>query len=502
VSPAAGPPPVPGGLAHRYRLILAYAGVVWAISGGLLLLPLAGLAAWPEEARQALDYVLPAALLLLAGLAAWQGGTRRGHLALGVQEGAVIALLGWAGACLAGAWPFIGVLGLDFTRAFFESVSGFTTTGLSVVDVEAAPRTLLLWRSIMQLAGGAGLAVIMLAAIAGPAGTGIPAAEGRTDRLAPHVRASALMVLTVYAAFAAVGIPAYLLAGMGWFDAVNHTFAAISTGGFSTRAASIGYWDSAAVEFVTLPLMLLGNMNFLTAFLLLKGRFRVVARNSELRFGLGLLAAGVVLLFLFVTQAPYPGLAKQVRVTVFEATTALTTTGFSTVGYNQWTALGWHLMVLLMLVGGGAGSTAGGIKQYRACLLLKAAAWEARRLLAPRTAVPVRPMWMGERQAYVGDADLAGTAAFAALYLAVWTLGTGVLAAYGYPLQECLFEYASALGTVGLSIGISGATAPDGVLWAEIAGMFLGRLEFFVVAVALARLATDLPRLLRPRNRR
>lgn len=494
--------PLHGGLAQRYRLVLAYAGVVWAISGGLLLLPLAGLAAWPGESRHALDYALPAALLLLAGLAAWRNGTRRGHLALGVQEGAVIVLLGWTGACLAGAWPFMGVLGLDFTRAVFEAVSGFTTTGLSVVDVEAAPRTLLLWRSIMQLAGGAGLAVIMLAAIAGPAGAAIPAAEGRTDRLAPHVRTSALMVLTVYGAFAAVGIPAYLLAGMGWFDAVNHTFAAISTGGFSTRAASIGYWDSFAVEAVSVVLMVLGNMNFLTAFLLLKGRFRAVARNSELRFGLGLLAVGVVLLFLFVTRAPYPGLAKQMRVAVFEAATALTTTGFSTVGYNQWAALGWHLMILLMLVGGGTGSTAGGIKQYRACLLLKAAAWEVRRMLAPRTAVQVRPMWMGERQGYVGDADLAGTATFTALFLAVWALGTGVLAAYGYPLQECLFEYASALGTVGLSIGISTAQAPDGVLWAETVGMFLGRLEFFVVAVALVRLRMDLPRLLLPRNRR
>jgi trk system potassium uptake protein TrkH len=132
--------------------------------------------------------------------------------------------------------------GLNFTQAVFESTSGWTTTGLSVVDVSVAPRLVLLYRSLMQLAGGAGLAVIMLSALAGPAGTGLSAAEGRADQLVPNVRRSAKLVVTIYSGYVIFGGVALNLAGMGWFDALNHAFAAISTGGFSTRAESIGSW--------------------------------------------------------------------------------------------------------------------------------------------------------------------------------------------------------------------------------------------------------------------
>lgn len=145
---------------------------------------------------------------------------------------------------------------LNFTQALFESVSGWTTTGLSVVDVTQCSRLILLWRSIMQLAGGAGLAIIMLAAIVGPVGPALSIAEGRTDQLVPHVRKSAKMVLLIYAGYAAVGILAYHLAGLPLFDSINHSFAAISTGGFSTQPESIGHWDSVLVEAVTLPLMI------------------------------------------------------------------------------------------------------------------------------------------------------------------------------------------------------------------------------------------------------
>jgi trk system potassium uptake protein len=160
---------------------------------------------------------------------------------------------------------YIG-FGPPFSRALFESVSGWTTTGLSVVDVTSAGPMILFWRSIIQLAGGAGLAIIMMSAIVGPTGVGISSAEGRSDQLVPHVRQSARLVLIIYTCYALPEPLAYRMAGMSLFDAVNHSFAAVSTGGFP-RVESIGYWDSTAIEAVTLPLMLLGNLSFVTAWL-------------------------------------------------------------------------------------------------------------------------------------------------------------------------------------------------------------------------------------------
>jgi trk system potassium uptake protein TrkH len=396
-----------------------------------------------------------------------------------------------------GAIPFLLVERISVTQAVFESVSGWTTTGLSVIDVTQTSKMVLLLRSTLQLVGGAGFAIIMVATLIGPTGSSVSGAEGRTEQLVPHVRESARIVLMLYLGYTVVGIVAYVLAGMHLFDAVNHAFAAVSTGGFSTRADSIGYWNSTAVEAVTLPLMLLGNMNFLTAYLILKGRLRAAARSGELRLMAILTPISILLVLLLVCQGLYTPLAKAVRVSIFETVSALTTTGFSTVPYGQWNALGILVLVLLMVIGGGVCSTAGGLKQYRVFLLAKALVWEIRRALLPRDAVVDEHVWRGEQRCSVGDGHIREVAVFSCFYLAALGVGTLILAAHGYRLDEALFEYASAQGTVGLSVGVTSATAPPMVLWTEILGMFFGRLEFLVIFIGAARIIRDLPVLLR-----
>jgi trk system potassium uptake protein TrkH len=384
--------------------------------------------------------------------------------------------------------------GLNFTQGVFEAMSGLTTTGLSVVDVTAVPGCLLLWRSNMQLAGGAGLAIIMLAVFSLPVGAGLYRAEGRSDQLAPHVRASTRLVLLLYSGYALAGILGYRLAGTSWFDAVNHSFAAISTGGFSTRMQSIGHWDSPAVEAVSVVLMILGNLNFLTAWLLVRGKMRAFLRNGEIRTGAVLLPLCILLLFTIGTGSLYPSLDKRLRVAVFEAVSALTTTGFSTVGYTEWPASAFLVLVVLMLVGGGTCSTAGGIKKLRVYLLFKAVLWEVRRTLLPGRAVAEHSFYQGEDRQFVSDRLLSSIGSFVFLYLATWVAGSLLICCFGYPLGDALFEFASAVGTVGLSIGITSAGTPPAILWAETVGMFLGRLEFFVIFVALGNLAGKLRR--------
>jgi trk system potassium uptake protein TrkH len=346
----------------------------------------------------------------------------------------------------------------------------------------------------MQLAGGAGLAIIMLAVSALPVGAGLYRAEGRTDQLAPHVLASTRLVLMLYSGYALAGIIAYRLVGMNWFEAVNHSFCAVSTGGFSTRAQSIGYWDSPAVEAVTIALMLLGNMNFLTAYLLFRGKLRPYMKNGEVKTGGVLLLAGIAILFFVGTGTLYPNLDKRLRVAVFETVTALTTSGYSTTGYTEWPASGFLVLVVLMLVGGGTCSTAGGIKKLRVYLLFKSVLWEIRRTLLPGRVVAENSFYQGEDRLFVTDRLISTVGSFVFLYLATWLAGSLLISCFGYPLRDALFEYASAVGTVGLSIGITAASVHPAILWVETAGMFLGRLEFFVIFVALGSLAGKLRR--------
>jgi len=283
---------------------------------------------------------------------------------------------------------------------------------------------------------------------------------------------------------------------MSLFDAVNHAFAAVSTGGFSTRTESIGYWNSTAIEAVTLPLMLLGNLSFVTAWLLWRGRLRMVARNGEMRLLVVLIPLSVAAMFLFTSRALYPQLGKSIRVALFETVAAITTTGFSTVSYGNWNAFGLFLLIILMLIGGGTCSTAGGIKQFRVYLLWRMVLWEIKRFLIPRTAVLERPIWEGNRRVFVDDARIRQMMVFIFVYLAIYAIGVMILCACGFDLVDSLFEFASAIGTVGLSVGVTTAQMPHLALWSETAAMFLGRLEFIVVIVSLLKIGGDGRRML------
>ena len=198
-----------------------------------------------------------------------------------------------------------------------------------------------------------------------------------------------------------------------------------------------------------------------------------------------------MLVFLFVSRQLYSPLSTSARVAVFETISALTTTGFSTVSYTNWSDFGVFIMLLLMLIGGGTCSTAGAIKQYRVYLLYKTVVWEIARFFKPRTAIVENALWQGEQKVFVSDCHIKNVVAFVFLYLVTFFIGSGILMAYGVSTRNALFEYASALGTVGLSVGVTSISAPAGMLWAETIGMFLGRLEFFVIFVSVAKILKD-----------
>ncbi len=478
-------------LKNRYAAILSAVGMILMLSGGVMLTPLIILLTNPEEGVHGMAFGLPAGCLIISGIAVRRLFCSATRITLSVQEGGIIVLISWLVTILFSALPFVSVLGLPFSRAVFESMSGWTTTGLSVVDVASAGPMILFWRSAIQLAGGAGLAIMMMSAIVGPTGIGISSAEGRSDQLVPHVRQSARLVLIIYISYAIVGSLAYWMAGMSVFDAVNHSFAAVSTGGFSTRAESIGYWDSAVIESVSLVLMILGNLSFVTAWLLWRGEFRFVFRNGEIQLQAVVIPVSVLAVFLFTCPAIYPHIGKSIRVAVFETVSAITTTGFSTVGYGNWNPFGIFLLVILMVIGGGTCSTAGGIKQFRVHLLSKLLYWDISRFLMPRTAIVACPIWEGSSRVFVDDARVRQVVVFVFLYLVTYIIGVMFLCVCGYSLGDSLFEFASALGTVGISVGVTSARMPDVALWAEIIAMFLGRLEFIVVIVSLLKLCRD-----------
>jgi len=480
-------------LIRGLRTIVSYTGMLVMVGGLLMLAPMVALLWYPYEWRAVVGFLVPAVAMMVVGYVVWRRllPSVDGE-SLTLQEASVIITLSWVITCLCHAVPFMVIEGSGFTNALFETVSGWTTTGLTVVDVTACSRLILLWRSVLQLAGGAGLAIIMIASLAGPTGSGLSAAEGRRDQLVPNVRASVKLVMALYTGYVAIGIVAFWVAGMSLFDAVNHALTAIATGGFSTHPESIASFDSARIEAVAIPLMILGNTNFLTVYALLTRKFRAVTRNGELHLQAVLIPICALVLFLFLCCSVYATTEKAARVAIFEPVSALSGTGFTATTYEAWGGLGLLILTTLMVIGGGTGSTAGGLKQYRVYLLFKSVVWSIRRAFLPRSAVVENYIWQGGARSYVSDSQVTEVANYVYIYIAALVIGAAVLAGHGYEFGDALFEFASALGTVGLSVGITNSYAPPLVLWTEIMGMFLGRLEFFVVIVGLVKLGRDI----------
>ncbi|MBN1972722.1 MAG: TrkH family potassium uptake protein [Sedimentisphaerales bacterium] len=460
-----------------------------------MIIPMLCLFFFPDEIHFLWGFAAPSFLLIFSGLFLWIFFRDKNRLPLDIQQSAVIIVFSWITVCLFSAWPLMAIQKLNFTQAFFESVSGWTTTGLSVINVEQTSHLILLWRSIMQWAGGAGLAIIMLAAIVGPAGPALGIAEGRNQQLVPNVQKSAKIVMTIYSVYAIIGIVAYCLAGMNIFDAINHTLAAISTGGFSTKIDSIGHWNSVSIEAVSIPLMILGNLNFLTAYLMFHGNIKLTYKNGEIRLILILIPLCSAALFFLVCTGLYPTFSKSVRVAIFETVTALTTTGFSTVSYTNWNSFGVLLLIMLMLIGGGTCSTAGGIKQYRIYVLYKSFIWDIKSFFLPRTAVTENFIWQGEYKDFISEKRIRQIGTFVFIYIATYIMGSLIIASTGISIQDSLFEFASALGTVGLSVGVTGPAASPIILWTEVIGMLLGRLEFFVFISGVSTILRDISKI-------
>ena len=402
---------------------------------------------------------------------------------LNLRQAMSVVVAGWVFAFFISAWPFsLGGL-VSYRLALFESVSGWTTTGLSVLTEAELPQIYLLWRSLMQFLGGAGFAIAMLSSIIGPIGAGLSKAEGRQEVL-PMVKQSAATIGLIYVSYTILAAIGFRIFGMSWFDAVNHSMATLSTGGFSTRGASIGFWANPRLEVFTIAVMVLANFNFVTHHNLLRRRWRSAAENPELR----VLAVGFAVALGAVIAAPVVSVAGESRTYIFQIISALTTTGFSTVDLStEWAGAPLLILVILMCIGGGVNSTSGGIKQRRIYILFKSITWQIREHLLPSRAVVSHTISDHGLIEEVSDSEIRQVGNFVFLYLFTLAAATVMISAYGYSISDSLFEAASSVGTVGLSVGITGPQAPAGVLWIQKACMFLGRLEFFAIIVALRR---------------
>jgi trk system potassium uptake protein TrkH len=433
-------------------------------------------------------YLAAAAVPVLVGLPVALG-IRPRSLRVRPRDGFLMVSSAWIVASLFGALPYLttGVLGP--VDALFESVSGFTTTGATVLPfIDGQPRPLLLWRSLTQWLGGMGIVVfaVALMPLLGIGGMSLFRAEMAgpvSEKLRPRVAATARRLWFIYVGLTSAQWLALMAAGMSPFEALCHSFSTLSTGGFSPRDASLGAYDSDAIQWIVILFMFLGGVNFVVHYRVLTGRPREVLRDSELRYYAGLtLAAALAFLWIVWRSGLYDG--DFVRIASFQAVSLLTGTGFATVHFERWPALGQLIILQLMLLGAMAGSTCGGLKSLRVLLGLRALQASIS-LVGHRNAVRSGVRFGGK---LVPSEVLAGVWTFFAAYFLLVAAAAAVVAGSGYDLVTSISSGIAAVGNVGPALGAAGpydgyAAFPPQAKGMLALCMIAGRLELFTLLV-------------------
>ena len=434
-----------------------------------------------------LPWTLTAVGTLAVGVALWRLTPM--EVAINPREGVAVVGIGWLGVVSAGAVPFLTTGTTTSTAAaFFESVSGFTTTGATVFAViEDLPQSILLWRSISHWLGGMGIIVLGVAILPllGMGGAQLFRAEApgiSSDRLRPRIASTARLLWVVYAVLTAMLTVLYLFLGMSVFEAVNHAMSCMATGGFSTRTASIAAY-SPAIQWVTVVFMLMAGMNFTLHYRLLAGRWQAWLADEEWQWYMGSFAVVVALIFLFRGFGDGLWAGEAFRDAVFNVAAVHTTTGFATADFAAWPAFAQVLLLGLMFVGAMGGSTGGGFKTVRITVVLKHVAGEIRKVLHPQAVVVTK---LGGRP--VRPEVLHNVLAFLALYMMTHGLGTVAIAAMGHDLVTALSASLAAMSSIGPGLAEVGPAANYGHLQPTALTvlsvlMLLGRLEFYTLLV-------------------
>lgn len=475
----------------NFRLISHILGVLLMVEAGLFLVCIGVSLCYRESDYLHFLYTILINVTVGGAMLLWG---RNANTRVSRRDGYCVVAVCWLLFTAFGMLPFYlsGYIP-SITDAFFETMSGFTTTGATILNnIEALPHGLLFWRSLSQWIGGLGIVLFTIAFLPVFNDSGqqlfLSESTGVThDKLHPKISVMARTLWTVYIVLTVVETVLLMFGGMNLFDAVCHAFSTTATGGYSTKQASVAYWNSPFIEYVISIFMILSGVNFALYYAVVKGHTKEILKDGELLWFLK--SVGIITLIITIALFFYNhyDLETAFRKALFQVATVHTSCGFATDDYNLWPPFTWMLLIFAMISGGCTGSTSGGIKNLRLLIIWQNIKNQFRQMLHPREVLPVRI-----NKKNITPATSASVYTFFVTYLICIVIGWTLLMAFGVGLTESMSTVISAIGNVGPGLGSFGpafswAALPDAAKWVLSILMFIGRLEIFGILLIFYR---------------
>ena len=469
----------------NFKTVIRIIGILLLLET-IMLLVCTGVSLYYQD-EDLMDFCISAGITAGTGILMALWG-KNGKRQLTRRDGYVLVSFTWIAFSILGTFPFyISGYIPSITNAFFETMSGFSSTGATILDdIEALPHGLLFWRSMMQWIGGLGIIMFTIAVlpIFGVNGLQVFAAEasGPThDKVHPRIGVTAKWIWSIYAGITGILVVLLMLGGMDWFDSVCHAFTTIGTGGFSTKQASIAYYNSPYIEYVLSIFMFVSGINFMLLLLFFNRKFKKAIHDAELKwyFWSVVLFTAAIAVILYYTQPM--GVEEAFRQSLFQVISLHTSTGFATNDYMLWPAVTWGLLTIVMLMGACAGSTTGGLKCIRMVILAKIARNEFKHILHPNAILPVRL-----NKQVVPPSVQSTVLAFCFIYAAISIVSVLIMMSLGIDFLESVGCVVSSISNMGPGLGDTGPAfswnaLPDLAKWLMSFLMLLGRLELFTV---------------------
>jgi len=459
-------------------------GKLCIMIGVILLMPIIVIPFYPTESQYFWSFFIPGMSSIVLG-ALWCIFGKRfepsSFYTVTQRNSTFIILFAWIYAFLIGTVPFLIGKQLPFVRALFEIVSGFTSTGLSTMDVSITPKCFLLYRSISQFIGGIGFVILFLVIVRDKQSMDLFSAEGHPDRLKPNLQITGRTIMAVYLLLTLIGAIGYVIMGMPIFDAINHALCGISTGGFSTMTDNFDSY-SKAIQIWTILIMLAGSINMAVLLVLPTKKFRQGLKNTELKMMFVILVVTTPVVMSIIAKVSSIGLFDNFVYSLFNIVAAMSTAGFGLGNCATMPQVVVLILSILMIFGGCLGSTSGAIKLNRMYIFFRRMVRSVSEKLFPSRRIKTMKMYRPQGLTIIDESEEKEAVNYIGIYFIMYFLGViALMLASNCQLHEAMFEFASSLGTVGLTIGVTSPSATTATLIVEMIGMLLGRLEIYPV---------------------